>query len=215
MAGTVPDTTRSLDEVTEAFSVLVVDDHEVALWGFEQLLSTIPWIDKIYTAGGPDQALQTLSNVSPDVAIIDLYLGRESGLNLCRQIRDICPETRILLISGAAHVSEGVARGAGASGFVGKEWSNVEIGHAIRVIARGGKIFADAPLHSSPRADLSERELEVLQHVAEGLSNKEIAEKLSLSVNTVKDYVERVFRKLRARNRADAVAKAQRLGLVN
>ena len=115
------------------------------------------------------------------------------------------------LISGAGVISPNVARSAGASGFISKDWSAVDVVKAVRMVSLGTEVFADqAPLDSP----LSEREQEVLSLIATGSTNKEIARHLHLSPHTVKEHTSAIYRKLGVRNRAEATRQAQRLKIL-
>ena len=120
--------------------------------------------------------------------------------------------TRVLLISGAGRISPAAARAAGASGFVPKEWPAREIAQAVQLVGRGMTVFRQ--IEDEPTNRLSEREQDVLDLIASGATNREIAERLHLSPWTVKEYAGTVYRKLDVRNRAEAVQRAQRLGLL-
>ncbi|HET8981031.1 MAG TPA: response regulator transcription factor, partial [Solirubrobacteraceae bacterium] len=123
------------------------------------------------------------------------------------------PATRVLLISGAGRMSPAAARAAGASGFVSKAWEAREVARAVRMVGSGMTLFA--PTAEQPAPLLSDREREVLDLIAAGSTNREIAEQLYLSPHTVKEHTSAVYRKLQARNRAEAVQRAQRIGLLS
>jgi two-component system response regulator DesR len=110
-------------------------------------------------------------------------------------------------------MSPAAARAAGASGFISKDWDAREVVDALRMVGFGMTMFA--PKADQPEPLLSEREREVLDLIAAGSTNKEIAERLYLSPHTVKEHTSAVYRKLRARNRAEAVQRAQRIGLLD
>jgi DNA-binding NarL/FixJ family response regulator len=149
----------------------------------------------------------------PDVALVDLFLAGESGADVCDSIRKASPSTRVLLISGAGRMSPAAARAAGASGFVSKDWDAREVARAVRMVGVGMTVFE--PTAEQPTPMLSEREREVLDLIAAGSTNREIAEQLFLSPHTVKEHTSAVYRKLQARNRAEAVQRAQRIGLLS
>jgi two-component system response regulator DesR len=119
----------------------------------------------------------------------------------------------VLLISGAGRMSAAAARAAGASGFVSKDSDAIELARAVRRVGLGMTVFAPASEHPAPL--LSEREREVLDLIAGGSTNREIAQTLYLSPHTVKEHTSALYRKLGARNRADAVQRAQRVGLLS
>jgi two-component system response regulator DesR len=165
------------------------------------------------TASSQDEALELARRYEPHVALVDLFLGEESGAELCEAMRRESPRTRVLLISGAGWISPQAAKAAGASGFVSKDWSAHDVAMAVRMVGRGMTVFA--PRAEQPAAPLSEREREVLSLMASGATNKEIAERLFLSPHTVKEHTSALYRKLNVRNRAEAVQRAERLGLTS
>ena len=193
--------------------VLVVDDHDVVHWGFRVLLGEQPWVERCVAARTGAEALALLPAVRPDVALVDLFLAGESGADVCDSIRKASPSTRVLLISGAGRMSPAAARAAGASGFVSKDWEAREVARAVRMVGSGMTVFE--PTSEQPTPMLSEREREVLDLIAAGSTNREIAEQLFLSPHTVKEHTSTVYRKLQARNRAEAVQRAQRIGLLS
>ena len=196
----------------EPIRVIVVDDHDVVHWGFRLLLERQSWVERCDAASDSASALEAVDRLQPDVALVDLFLGRESGAELCEEIRRRSPSTRVLLISGAGSVSAAVARAAGASGFVSKDWGARDVINAVRMVAIGAEVFDDR--RSTSTAGLSEREREVLELIASGATNREIAAKLYLSPHTVKDHTSAIYSKLEVRNRAEAVKEAQRLGVL-
>jgi two-component system response regulator DesR len=192
--------------------VLVVDDHDVVHWGFRVLLGEQPWVERCLAAKTGAEALELLATYKADVALVDLFLVGESGADVCDSIRKASPSTRVLLISGAGRMSPAAARAAGASGFVSKDLEAREVAHAVRMVGLGMTMFA--PKSEQPAPLLSEREHEVLGLIAAGSTNREIAERLFLSPHTVKEHTSALYRKLQARNRAEAVQRAQRVGLL-
>jgi len=192
--------------------VLVVDDHDVVQWGFRLLLDRQPWVERCLAARDADEALQLAGETKPQVALVDLFLGRHSGAEICDELRAASPETKILLISGAGRISPAAARAAGASGFVSKDWGAPDVLRAIRMVGLGMDVFEPEP--EPVKTPLSEREREVVSLIAAGSTNREIADELYLSPHTVKEYTSGVYRKLGVRNRAEAVKRAQSLGLI-
>jgi DNA-binding NarL/FixJ family response regulator len=194
--------------------VLVVDDHDVVHWGFRLMLGELEWVECCLSASSGDEALELTRRHAPDVALVDLFLGEESGPDVCERLLTERPELRVLLISGAGRISPATARGCGASGFVPKDWPAADVARAVRMVALGMALFDPAP---APAAGvlLSGREREVLERVASGATNREIAEALHLSPHTVKEHTSALYRKLDVRNRAEAVQRAQRLGLLS
>ena len=192
--------------------VLVVDDHDVVHWGFRVLLGEQPWVERCLAARTGAEALELARSFEPHVALVDLFLARESGAELCASIRRTSPATRVLLISGAGRMSPAAARAAGASGFVSKDWEAHDVAQAVRMVGLGGTMFP--PKSGQPAPLLSEREREVLDLIAAGSTNREIAQRLYLSPHTVKEHSSALYRKLGARNRVEAVQRAQRVGLL-
>ncbi len=192
--------------------VLVVDDHDVVHWGFRVLLGEQPWVERCLAARTGAEAIELARRAEPHVALVDLFLAGESGADVCEAIRRASPSTRVLLISGAGRMSPAAARAAGASGFVSKDLDAGELARAVRRVGRGMTLFP--PKARQPAPLLSEREREVLEEIAAGATNREIAEHLFLSPHTVKEHTSALYRKLGARNRAEAVQRAQRIGLL-
>jgi two-component system response regulator DesR len=192
--------------------VLVVDDHDVVQWGFRLMLAEQPWVERCLAARTAAEALALTRTFEPHVALIDLFLGDDYGAELCRSVREASPATRVLLISGAGRMAPAAARAAGASGFISKDSDAREVVAAVRTVSFGLTTFE--PKSDQPEPVLSEREREVLDLIAVGSTNKEIAEALYLSPYTVKEHTSALYRKLRARNRAEAVQLAQRIGLL-
>jgi len=191
--------------------VLVVDDHDVVQWGFRLLLERQSWVERCLAASSGAEAVDVCRRLRPEVALVDMLLGSESGAEVCEEIRKVSPGTRVLLISGAGVISPFVARSAGASGFISKDWSAVDVVKAVRMVSLGTEVFAD---HTPLDSPLSEREQEVLSLIATGSTNKEIAGHLHLSPHTVKEHTSAIYRKLGVRNRAEATRQAQRLKIL-
>ena len=191
--------------------VLVVDDHEVVPWGLGLMLGEQPWVERCLSARNAQEALALTRRYVPHVALVDLFVGQESGAEICERLRAVSPTTNVLLISGAGRISPNAAKAAGAAGFISKDWPAADIAHAVRVVGMGETVFK--PQESA--VPLSEREREVLDLLVTGATNREIAGSLFLSPHTVKEHTSSLYRKLGVRNRAEAVQKAQRLGLLS
>jgi len=193
--------------------VLVVDDHDVVHWGFRQMIGQLDWVERCLSARTGDEALDLTRRYSPDVALVDLFLGEESGPDVCERLRSARPELRVLLISGAGRISVTTARACGAIGFVPKDWPAADIARAVRQVALGQPLHEEnAP--AAPPVTLTGRERDVLERIAGGATNREIADALHLSPHTVKEHTSALYRKLEVRNRAEAVQRAQRVGLL-
>jgi two-component system response regulator DesR len=191
--------------------VLIVDDHDVVHWGFRLMLANQPWVERCISSRNAAEAYALAARFKPQVALVDLFIGEESGPEICAQLRERSPETNILLISGAGRISPGAAKAAGASGFIPKDWGAADISRAVRMVGLGMTVFQpQVDIETTP---LSPREREVLDLIAGGSTNREIAAALHLSPHTIKEHTSTLYRKLGARNRAEAVQRAQRLGL--
>jgi DNA-binding NarL/FixJ family response regulator len=169
-------------------------------------------VERCVTAGSAAEAIEEARRLRPDVALIDLLLSGESGAELCEELHAALPDTRILLVSGVGSISPAVARRAGASGFVSKELGAGDIVKAVRMVALGMEVFGRSEEGPGP---LSGREREVVVLIAAGATNREIAQRLYLSPHTVKEHTSAIYRKLGVRNRAEAVRRAQRLGIIS
>jgi DNA-binding NarL/FixJ family response regulator len=192
--------------------VLVADEQEIVHWGFRSLLTAQDWVERYIAAQTAEEAIELVRAHEPHVALIDVMVGEDSGATLCQRIREVCPRTRVLLMSRSGGITAQSARAAGAFGSVPKDWSAQDLAGAARMVALGMTVFA--PDRDQPGALLSERERQVLHLIAGGSTNREIAERLFLSPHTVKDHTSTLYRKVKAKNRADAIQRAQRLGLL-
>jgi two-component system response regulator DesR len=192
--------------------ILVVDDHDVVHWGFRLMLGEQPWVERFLSARSGDEAVAHAQRYAPHVALVDLFLGAESGAEVCTRLRAAAPDTSVLLISGAGRISAAAAKAAGASGFVSKDWDAGDVARAVRMVGLGMTVFE--PQDEAAAGLLTSREREVLDLIASGATNPEIAARLFLSPHTVKEHTGKLYRKLEVRNRAEAVQRGQRLGLI-
>ena len=196
------------------FRVLVVDDHDVVHWGFRLMLGGLPWVERCLSARNASEAVELARRYQPDIALVDLFVGDESGPDISERLHLAHRGVRVLLISGAGRISPATARACGAHGFVPKDWPAADIARAVRMVCLGMTVFDESDV-SLPGPGLSERERDVLVGIATGATNREIAAHLHLSPHTIKEHTSAVYRKLEVRNRAEAVQRAQRLGLLS
>lgn len=190
--------------------LLVVEDEEVTRYGFRFTLGSQPWVARCLTCSSAEEAVRLTRKYQPHVALVGSTIGDLSGFELCGILLADAPDLRVILMSWGKELPADAARRSGALGTVSKSWSAAALARAVVSVATGGTAFAaDAP---DAVAALSVREREVLRLIARGATNREIADQLYLSHHTVKEYASMLYRKLRARNRAEAVRRAQRLG---
>lgn len=193
--------------------ILVVDDHALVRAGLRSLLGRRDWVGRCLGAGTGAEALELARRYEPHVAVIDLCVGEESGLDIARSLVNEVPELKVLLMSGAGRIAPVVARAAGALGYVSKSWGATAIMQAVQLACMGRPVFIEQEDGQSTGRMLTAREREVLVHLARGLTNPEVAAVLNLSSHTVKQHTSAVYKKLGVRNRAEAASRAQRLGL--
>ena len=193
--------------------IMVVDDHEMVRTGLRLVLSRQEWVARCLGAADSDESVALARRYAPHVALIDIQLGDESGLDVCRALLREIPALNVILMSGSGRVSRAVALAAGARGFFPKDWSCDAIVSAVYRVSMGKTVFLKADDPADSRR-LSRRELDVLQQLVNGLSNREAASVLHLSRHTVKQHTCSVYRKLDVRNRAEAASRARLLGLV-
>ena len=202
-------------------SVLLVDDHALVRRGFRRMLEDEPDITVVGEASDGEEAVRLAQKLRPKVAVMDCALPGVSGLVATRRILEIAPETAVLMLS--MHPEETWVRQAldsGARGYILKNAVDLELGTAIRKVV-AGEIVLDPQL-SRPSAlkgersyALTTRELEILQLIVDGKSNKEIANQLNLSANTVAVHRANMMDALGIHKTAELVVYAIRNGLVN
>ncbi|MER3452403.1 MAG: DNA-binding response regulator [Acidimicrobiia bacterium] len=208
-----------------AVRVLITDDHPVVREGLEFMLGAHDEIEIVGGAADGEETLRYIPVLRPDVVIMDLRLPGEDGAEVTKRVKAAHPEVKVLVLT--AEADAGLFRravAAGADGFLLKSAKAAELAAAVCDIAAGrsvvtpsltGALFAAAREQvAQPSSPLSEREQQVLQLLADGRTNKEIAAELYVSEATVKTHVENILRKLGVSDRTQAVAEAFRRGLV-
>jgi DNA-binding NarL/FixJ family response regulator len=199
--------------------ILCVDDHTLVRDGIVAIINKQPDMTVIGEVGDATHAVDLFRHLRPDVTLMDLHLHDMSGIDATRIIRRVCPNARIIALTG--YSSEAHLRGAieaGASGYLLKESLRTELLNAIRTVSRGLRCIPPALAnrlteHQSYQS-LTGRELEVLQLISTGARNRQIAEDLEISEETVKVHVKNILMKLAAEDRTQALAKAARVGLI-
>ncbi|TDB85925.1 response regulator transcription factor [Actinomadura sp. KC216] len=192
--------------------VLVVDEYELMQAGLRAVLADTSWVESCLVASSADAALQVVRRHQPQLVLVSASLGGRSGPELCRTLKERMPHIKVVLMSGEGRVPAALAISLGAVAALSKHMPRGAIISAMKRVAEGGRVFPKGSV--APEVQLSKRELDVLQHLASGLSNPETAAALNLSRHTVKQHTSAVYRKLGVRNRAEAASRAQELGLL-
>jgi two-component system, NarL family, response regulator LiaR len=206
--------------------ILIADDHPVVREGLAGMIGTQPDLEVIGEAGNGVEAIRQAQALEPDLILMDLQMPTMDGAVAIRQILQDNPRARVLVLT-AFDTDERILHAveAGAQGYLLKGAPRDDLFRAIRVVADGGSLLQPSVaaklltrvgqmLKQDDGEHLTEREREVLEHLARGFRNKEIAEKLIISERTVKFHVGIIFQKLGVSNRAEAVSKAIQSGLV-
>ncbi len=214
----------------EPIRVLVVDDHELFRRGLTMLLDVEEGIDVVGEASDGAEGTELAVSSAPDVVLLDVRMPKQSGIEACVAIKAASPSTKIIMLTVSdeeADLYEAVKNGA--SGYLLKDSSIEEVAQGIRVVAEGQSLISPSmaaklidEFKTMSRPDrgqgaalkLTERELDVLRLVAKGLSNRDVAHRLAISENTVKNHVRNMLEKLQLHSRMEAVMYAVREKLV-
>jgi DNA-binding NarL/FixJ family response regulator len=207
--------------MAKKITVLLVDDHSLVRRGFRRMLEDEPDMDVVGEAGDGEEAVKLARTLRPRVIVMDCALPKINGLDATRQIMEDSPDTAVLMLSMHSEntwVRQAIE--AGAKGYVLKNAMDLELGPAVRKVAAGETIFdPQVEQHSALKGErnggLTHRELEVLQMIVDGKSNKEIATVLDLSANTVAVHRANIMNALGIHKTAELVVYAIRSGLVN
>ena len=205
--------------------IFLLDDHEVVRRGIAELLGAEPDMEVVGEAGSAEDALSRIRAAKPDVAVLDVRLPDGSGVEVCREVRSAQPETRCLMLTSYAD-DEALfdAIMAGASGYVLKDIRGNDLVQAIRAVAGGTSLLdpvATARVMERLRSpqgsgdsrleSLTEQERRILDLIGEGMTNRQIGERLFLAEKTVKNYVSSLLAKLGMERRTQAAAYVARL----
>ncbi len=210
-------------QASKKISVFLLDDHEIVRMGVRELLEAQSDIMVVGEAGTAASALARIPALRPDVAILDVRLPDGDGVTVCRQIRSAMPGVACLMLTSYADDQALIdAILAGAAGYVLKEIRGTDLVGAVRTVASGQSMLdpaaaatlmarlRDEATRSDPLAGLTGQERKILELIGEGLTNRQIGERMFLAEKTVKNYVSGLFAKLGMERRAQAAAYAAR-----
>jgi len=214
----------------EKIKVLLADDHPAFREGLSRLLSEQDDLLIVGEAVDGEEAVKLANELKPDVAVVDVAMPKLSGIEATKRIKEVCPDTAVLIVSAyddQQYVINAIE--AGASGYLLKSARVRELAAAIRAVHNDEMIFdssaarkvfnsmtvsKDEPGTVEPSSPLNRRELEVLKLAAKGMSNKEIAQELTISTRTVQSHLVNIFTKLNINSRTEAVLRALREGWI-
>jgi DNA-binding NarL/FixJ family response regulator len=204
--------------------VFLLDDHEIVRRGVKDMLESEPDITVVGEAGTAESALARIPALMPDVAVLDVRLPDGDGVTVCREIRSRMPEIACLMLTSFGDdqaLFDAIM--AGAAGYVLKQIRGADLVGAVRTVASGesmldpeaaSKVMArmrDQASRSDPLAGLTGQERRILELIGEGLTNRQIGERMYLAEKTVKNYVSALFAKLGMERRTQAAAYASRI----
>ena len=209
-------------------SILIVDDHEVVRNGIRAYLETLPKFNVVGEAASGEEAIKMAGELIPDVVLMDLVMPGMDGIETTREVKKISPRTQIVVLT-SYHEDEQIfpALKAGAISYVLKDMKMDKLAEAIQSAIRGEvtlhplvatRVLRNLRGESNGEAfyaELTERELEVLKFIANGLSNSQIADQLVISTNTVKGHVSNILSKLHLADRTQVAVYAWQKGIVH
>lgn len=208
--------------------LLLADDHRMLREGLRRSMEAAGF-DVIAEAGDGAEAVAIAERLAPDVVLMDVSMPNCDGVEACRQLRELVPDTRVVMLT--MHMDQETlssALRAGAMGYLVKDCTTDEIAEAVRMAARGDTVLSpqlaatllaevrrlDQPPVQPEEPVITKREEEVLQYIADGCSTPEVAERMYISQKTVKNHLASIYQKLDARDRTQAVLQAVRMGIV-
>jgi two-component system response regulator DevR len=218
------DLTHDLPQDPPPIRVFLLDDHEVVRRGVRDMLETAPDLLVVGDASTAAEALERVPALAPDVAVLDVRLPDGDGVTVCRELRSMLPDLACLMLTSFADdeaLFEAIM--AGASGYVLKQIRGADLVHAIRAVAAGQSMIdagttaqvmerlRTGPRVEDPLAALTEQERRILDLIGEGLTNRQIGERLFLAEKTVKNYVSNLLAKLGMQRRTQAAVLASRV----
>jgi DNA-binding NarL/FixJ family response regulator len=210
----------------QKISILIVDDHPVFRFGLRSLIASIPKMEVIGEATSGESAIEQAESLNPDIILMDINMSGLNGIEATQKILSAQPDIGILVITMFDDDSVFNAMKAGARGYLLKGADPDETVRAIHSVANGAAIFSPKVAErligyfgskkeafSETFSELTEREHEILELIAQGLTNPAIANKLVLSPKTIRNHVSNIFSKLQVSNRAQAIVKARQAGM--
>jgi DNA-binding NarL/FixJ family response regulator len=218
------------DREEEIIRVAVVDDQRLFTKGISGLVDMLPGVGVVGVAFDGEEAVALCREKEPDVVLMDISMPKMDGISATREIKDLLPQTAIIILTGHEedeHVFEGIK--AGAQGYLLKDSEPEDLSRAIRTVHAGDTIiapdlaqkmlntFEGGRSGSSQLAPppLTERELEVIRALAQGMSDRQIASSLGISEKTVRNHTSNIYRKLHIFDRTQAVIYAIREGVID
>jgi two-component system, NarL family, response regulator LiaR len=208
--------------------ILLVDDHDMVRLGVKTYLMTEPDIEVVGEANSGEQAVQVVTELRPDIVLMDLVMGGMDGVAATREVLKVCPETKVLVLTSFLEDEKVLpALEAGASGYLLKTVLGDELTRSIRKVVGGetvlepqvaAKVVANLQkpkIAAVSRDVLTEREMDVLRLIAQGMSNQQIGEALFIGIKTVKTHVSNVLAKLQVEDRTQAAILAIKNGWVD
>ena len=210
----------------EAIRVLIADDHTLFREGLVALLDSIPEIEVLATVEDGKKAIETAAELQPDVILMDIQMPKLNGIEATRRIIQASPQVGIIVVTMFEDDdSVFAAMRAGARGYILKGADQNDMLRAIRAVANGEALFGPSiatrlmNFLNPPKADveeafpeLTDREREILNLIAQGLNNAEIAKKLTISLKTVRNHVSNIFNKMQVTDRVQAAIQARKAG---
>ncbi|HOG47881.1 MAG TPA: response regulator transcription factor [Anaerolineae bacterium] len=206
--------------------IAIIDDHEIVRRGISAVLSKDAGLTVVGEAADGQEALRIIRKTRPDVALVDVRLPGISGIELCYHIQRESPQTQVLILT--AYLDDNVVREcirAGAGGFVLKDVAGADLLQSIRELVQGRSpmdsratrmmmqwMQSGSQAQTQPRLTL--RDIDILRLIAKGLTNREIGQRLGLSENTIKSYIQELYQKLDAHSRIEVVMRATKGGIL-
>ena len=213
----------------EIIRVAVVDDQRLFAKGISGLVDMLPGVEVVGVAHDGQEGVALCRKVEPDVVLMDISMPKMDGISATRELRDLLPQTAVIILTGHEddeHVFEGIK--AGAQGYLLKDAEPEDLSRAIRTVHAGDTIIAPelaqkmlntfqsgGPRGSRLAPPLTERELEVIRALAQGMSDRQIARSLDISEKTVRNHTSNIYRKLHIFDRTQAVIYAIREGVID